>query len=159
MQPCSGDLNRRIDLKGKDGFFRELSTGINELLETLSQVFGEIAGVMGTIAEGDMTQAMTGEYSGMFADVKNDINKTRGQSGGDHFPIARCYKPGKYSIRRDYLGQHQPLNTVQSSKPSALEETASSMEELTSTVRNNADNSQQANQVAVTARQTAERGG
>ncbi len=42
---------------------------------------------------------------------------------------------------------------------SSLQETASSMEELTSTVRDNADNAQQANQVAASARQLAERGG
>jgi methyl-accepting chemotaxis protein len=42
---------------------------------------------------------------------------------------------------------------------SSLEETASSMEEMTSTVRQNADNAGQANQLAVAARDQAEKGG
>ncbi|WP_426190790.1 methyl-accepting chemotaxis protein [Massilia sp. DWR3-1-1] len=42
---------------------------------------------------------------------------------------------------------------------SALEETASSMEELTSTVKFNADNARQANQLAISASQVASRGG
>ena len=42
---------------------------------------------------------------------------------------------------------------------SSLEETAASMEELTSTVKNNAENAQQENQLASTARETAELGG
>jgi len=42
---------------------------------------------------------------------------------------------------------------------SSLEETASSMEEMTSAVKNNADNAAQANQLAVAARDQAERGG
>jgi methyl-accepting chemotaxis protein len=42
---------------------------------------------------------------------------------------------------------------------SSLEETASSMEELTGTVRQNADNAKQANQLAVVAREKAESGG
>ncbi|MEO6185110.1 MAG: methyl-accepting chemotaxis protein, partial [Steroidobacteraceae bacterium] len=42
---------------------------------------------------------------------------------------------------------------------SSLEETASSMEEMTSTVKQNADNAGQANQLAVAARDQAERGG
>lgn len=42
---------------------------------------------------------------------------------------------------------------------SSLEETASSMEELTSTVKQNADNAGQANQLAMAARQQAEKGG
>jgi methyl-accepting chemotaxis protein len=42
---------------------------------------------------------------------------------------------------------------------SSLEETASSMEEMTATVKNNADNAAQANQLAAAAREQAERGG
>ncbi len=42
---------------------------------------------------------------------------------------------------------------------SSLEETASSMEEMTSTVRQTADNAGQANQLAIAARQQAEKGG
>ena len=41
----------------------------------------------------------------------------------------------------------------------ALEETASSMEQMTATVKQNADNARQANQLAVGAREQAERGG
>jgi len=42
---------------------------------------------------------------------------------------------------------------------SSLEETASSMEEMTTTVKQNADNAGQANQLAIAARDQAERGG
>jgi methyl-accepting chemotaxis protein len=42
---------------------------------------------------------------------------------------------------------------------SSLEETASSMEQMTATVKNNADNAAQANQLAAAAREQAERGG
>jgi methyl-accepting chemotaxis protein len=42
---------------------------------------------------------------------------------------------------------------------SSLEETASSMEQMTSTVKQNADNAGQANQLAIAARDQAERGG
>src|SRR5690606_32441674 len=41
----------------------------------------------------------------------------------------------------------------------ALEETASSMEQMTATVKQNADNARQANQLAVGAREQAEKGG
>ncbi len=42
---------------------------------------------------------------------------------------------------------------------SSLEETASSMEEMTSTVKQNAENAGQANQLALAAREQAEKGG
>ncbi|MDP1976293.1 PAS domain-containing methyl-accepting chemotaxis protein [Undibacterium sp.] len=45
------------------------------------------------------------------------------------------------------------------SQASSLEETASSMEELTSTVKQNAENSREASQIVVTTAKTAEKGG
>lgn len=51
------------------------------------------------------------------------------------------------------------LSSRTESQASSLEETASSMEELTSTVRQNADNARQANQLVITASESAVRGG
>lgn len=51
------------------------------------------------------------------------------------------------------------LSTRTTQQAAALEDTASSMEELTSTVSQNADNARQASQLAATAAQAAQRGG
>lgn len=53
----------------------------------------------------------------------------------------------------------QDLSQRTSEQASALEETSSAMEEMTSTVKQNADNAKQANQLAVAARDVAEKGG
>ncbi len=51
------------------------------------------------------------------------------------------------------------LSSRTEQQASALQETASTMEQLSATVRNNADNAQQANQLALAACHVAERGG
>jgi methyl-accepting chemotaxis protein len=51
------------------------------------------------------------------------------------------------------------LSTGSQEQASSLEETAASLEEITGTVKQNADNARQANQLAVGARDTAEKGG
>ncbi|WP_319004549.1 methyl-accepting chemotaxis protein [Methylobacillus caricis] len=51
------------------------------------------------------------------------------------------------------------LSSRTESQASSLEETASSMEELTSTVRQNADNARQANQLVISASESAVKGG
>ena len=56
-------------------------------------------------------------------------------------------------------GGNQNLSSRTEQQASSLQETASSLEQLTATVRNNADNARQANQVATGARATAQRGG
>ncbi|MFC1684330.1 nitrate- and nitrite sensing domain-containing protein [Pseudomonadota bacterium] len=154
----SGDLRQRIDLDGKSGFFRELSVGINELLDTLGLVFEDIAGVMGAMAKGDLTHDISRDYQGMFAEVKDDINKTQGNLG----EIVGQLRESVDSINTaadEIASGNTNLSQRTEEQASSLEETASSMEELTSTVKNNADNSQQANQVAASAQQLAERGG
>lgn len=54
---------------------------------------------------------------------------------------------------------NQDLSSRTEEQASSLEQTASSMEELTSIVRNNADNAQQANQLAMSASEVARKGG
>ncbi len=154
----AGDLSRRIDLNGKDGFFRELSSGINELLNTLGQVFEEVADVMGTIAKGDMTKAMTGDYKGQFAGMKTDINTTR-ENLEEIISQLRDSAAQIHTSSEEITAGNTSLSNRTEQQASALEETASSMEELTSTVKNNSDNAQQANKLAATARETAEHGG
>ena len=53
----------------------------------------------------------------------------------------------------------EQLSSGAQEQASSLEETAASLEEMTSTVKQNADNARQANQMAVSARGTAEQGG
>jgi methyl-accepting chemotaxis protein len=154
----NGDLSRRIDLDNKQGFFRELSSGINDLIETLSTVFGDIASVMATIAQGDLTQSMSGNYSGLFADVKEDINGTRSNLA-DIITELRQAAEHINSSSEEIAAGNNSLSARTEQQASALEETASSMQELTSAVKNNADNAQQANQVAAAAQKTAQHGG
>ena len=53
----------------------------------------------------------------------------------------------------------EQLSSGAQEQASSLEETAASLEQITSTVRQNADNARQANQMAVSARNEAEKGG
>lgn len=154
----TGDLDRRIDLQGKEGFFRGLAEGINSLIAAVSDVFDEIAQVMGHMAEGDLTKPMAGDYQGDFAKVKENINSTLVNLK----QIVAKILEGVDTISTaadEIASGNTNLSARTEQQASSLEETASSMEELTSTVKNNADNAQQANQVASSARQLAERGG
>ncbi len=108
-----GTLNRRIPLEGKSGFLKNLSTGINDLVENVASVVSQVKHAAAEISRGadEISQGNT-----------NLSQRTEEQA-------------------------------------SSLEETASSMEQMTSTVKQNADNAGQANQLAVAARDQAERGG
>jgi methyl-accepting chemotaxis protein len=154
----AGDLGRRISMENKEGFYERLGGGINQLLDTLDNVFKEIAVVMGRLARGDLSHPIDRDYQGMFAMVKEDINESLvnlkelvGRLGHSTDLIT--------TSSGEIAAGNSNLSSRTEQQASALQETASTMEELTSTVRHNAENAQQANQLAAGAGQVAERGG
>jgi methyl-accepting chemotaxis protein len=154
----SGDLDSRLATQGKDGFFLQLSQGINRLLDRLSSVFKDISHVMSDIAEGDLRNNITTEYQGAFDLVKQNINQS---VRNIEMTVS------KLSDISDQVGSaaveistgNNNLSSRTEQQAANLEQTAASMEQLTSTVKNNADNAQQANQVAASTRIAAEEGG
>ncbi|HEB95354.1 MAG TPA: PAS domain S-box protein [Sedimenticola thiotaurini] len=154
----AGDLGRRIRLEDKEGFYRRLGSGVNELLDTLGMVFDDIASVMGRLARGDLSRPIERDYQGMFAMVKDDINESL-QHLKEMVIRLRNAADEVNTASNEIAAGNNNLSARTEQQANSLEETASSMEELTSTVKNNADNAQQANQLAASARETAERGG
>ncbi len=71
-----GDLSQRIPLEGKSGPIEVLCHGVNVLMETTSVIFDDVGRVFGALAEGDLSQRITRDYSGTFAQVKDDANAT-----------------------------------------------------------------------------------
>ncbi|MEI7609172.1 MAG: HAMP domain-containing protein [Rhodospirillaceae bacterium] len=72
----NGDLSSRVDLAGKDGFYRTMSEGINRLTDTVEAAISDIARVIKALARGDLSQRITKDYQGAFDGLKNDINAT-----------------------------------------------------------------------------------
>jgi methyl-accepting chemotaxis protein len=110
------------------------------------------------MAAGDLTQPLKGAYRGSFDNLKQNVNSTlsdlREILGQLHESI------GEMRTTADEISSgNTNLSFRTEQQASNLQETASSIEELTSTVRNNADNAQQANHLAANARGKAEQGG
>ena len=153
-----GDLGQRIALQGKSGFFSRLGSGINDLIDSIEEVFGEIAETMQRMADGDMSTPISRDYSGTFETVKNNVNETLDKLK-EMVTRLRDTSDDIKTAADEIASGNNSLSARTEQQASSLEETASSMEELTSTVRNNADNAQQARQLANSARNDAEHGG
>ncbi|MDH5570272.1 MAG: methyl-accepting chemotaxis protein [Gammaproteobacteria bacterium] len=153
-----GDLEQRISLEGKDGFFKQLAEGINQLIGVVGEAFEDISGVMESMAGGDLTNTITKDYSGTYGVVKENINATINKLSELMGKIRESSEFIRNSSEEISAGNNN-LSQRAEQQASTLEETASSMEELTSTVKNNADNAVQANQLAVGTRDLAEKGG
>ena len=154
----NGQLGERISLGDKQGFFRRLADGINELVEVTDNVFRDIADSMGQMAKGDLTKSIERDYKGAFGKVRDDVNSTIANIAN----TVRELRDATDAIgtgASEISSGNTNLSSRTEQQAASLEETAASMEQLTSTVRNNADNAQQANTVAANASQLAVRGG
>ncbi len=154
----AGELSERVSMVGKVGFFKHLALGVNALLDDLSSVFGDLSNTLGAMSEGDMTKPVLHDYKGEFGRIKDNLNSTLVQVS----KIVSELREATDSVNvasNEISSGNSNLSSRTEQQASSLEETAASMEELTSTVRNNADNAQQANQVAANARLQAEKGG
>lgn len=153
-----GDLDRRIDVNRYSGFMKNLSEGVNQLIDAVVQPIREGRRVIQALATGDLRDSMTGEFDGEFAALRDAINQSignlRGMVGDINTAVANIN-----TAAQEIAQGNADLSQRTEEQASSLEETASSMEELTGTVRQNADNARQANQLAHAAEEQAARGG
>ncbi|HSC70793.1 MAG TPA: MCP four helix bundle domain-containing protein, partial [Candidatus Methylomirabilis sp.] len=109
-------------------------------------------------ATGDLTVRValdSGDELGQMGQALNQMMERFQASMGEVQQAARQLATAAQQLA---VGSTQ-LSSGAQEQASSLEETAASLEEMTSTVKQNADNARQANQLAVSARDTAEKGG
>jgi methyl-accepting chemotaxis protein len=155
---AEGDLSGRVEESGKEGFFLSASQQLNRLTANLQTMAGELAEVMGAMAEGDLSRSVRGDYRGVFGQLKGAAN---GMSDRLRDFAGRLTETASavHSASSEISTGSQDLASRTESQAASIEETAASMHEITTTVKQNADNAQAANQLAVAARDTAEKGG
>ena len=155
---AAGQLDERLEPEQFDGFARNVASGINDLLDAMVNPMQATNVVVKSLAEGDLTNMMDGEYQGQFADLQTAVN----DSVSNLLEIVteiRGTADNIGSSAGELSRGNADLSQRTEEMASSLEETASSMEEMTGTVRQNADNARQANQLAAGAREQAEKGG
>lgn len=66
----NGNLSQRIPMQGKTGQVAALCEGINSVMETTSVICSDMGRVFRALSVGDLSQRITTDYSGVFAEVK-----------------------------------------------------------------------------------------
>jgi len=157
-QALKGDLTNRIDMQGKEGFYKFLSQGINDLVDVSERVINDTIRVLSALSQGDLTQKIDEEYQGAFEKLKTDANDTIDKLTDIVSKIKES--SGLVNSAASEISQgNLNLSSRTEAQASSLEETSASMTEMTSTVQNNAENSKQAKALANNSRQQAETGG
>ncbi len=78
----NGDLEQRIPLDGKVGQIRILCEGVNDLMENTATVFTDIQRIFSHLSAGNLSERITRDYAGSFAQIKDDANATSDKLAG-----------------------------------------------------------------------------
>ncbi|KQQ75839.1 chemotaxis protein [Xanthomonas sp. Leaf131] len=155
---ANGDFTARGNAEQFQFDFRIMVESLNHLMATADGNLQSLSGLLQSIAAGDLTARMSGQYQGVFAQMRDDANATAEQ-------LASIV--GRIQLAANAIGSasgeiasgNQDLSQRTEQQAANLEETAASMEELTSTVKQNAEHASQANQLAIGAAAVASQGG
>ncbi len=154
----NGDFTKRINVEGKEGFYKQLTDGMNRLLEVSAVGLEEVVRVLGALANGNLTEKITNEYHGTFGKLKDYSNNTV-EKLTDIITEVRRSTEALVSAAEEVSSTAQSLSQSSSEQAASVEETSASLEEMSANINQNADNAKQTNAIATKAATDAVQGG
>ncbi|MGH8138998.1 MAG: methyl-accepting chemotaxis protein [Steroidobacteraceae bacterium] len=153
-----GHLDGRLATEGKSGFARQLADSVNRLIENVAGMVSGVGDLVAGANGGDLTQRIAVEgRTGLEREIGSGVNELVGEMAAMVVKVKNAAELVARSAAEISQGSVS-LSERTTDQAASLEETAASMEEMTGTVRQNAHNAHQANQLAIDARQRAENG-
>ena len=114
-----GDFSRKMDLNGKAGYTRTLSELLNQLSDTVDNAFKDTIRVDEALADGDLSQKITKDYSGAYEQVKVSVNTTVDSLtrivGEIREVVDAAANRGDFSVKLDVASKHgyaKPLSEL-----------------------------------------------
>jgi methyl-accepting chemotaxis protein len=142
-----GDFSRRVPVAGKPDALQRIAEGMNEINALVENAVGEFATVVGGLAEGDLTQRMTGNYRGRLAELKSSLNMALAHLGDTVATIqGTAGNVARAATEIDAGAGDLAARTEQTA--ANLEETAATTEQLAASVKQSAGRSREATELA-----------
>jgi len=152
-----GKLCTRAEAAAHHGEFRKVIEGVNNTLDAVVRPICEATECLKEMAEGNLDVAVTGDYQGEHAIIKDALNTTLVSM--DEILRQVFMAIDQVAIGTQQVsGSSQDLSQGAAESASAMSEIASSMQEMNSQTKKNAENAMQASSLAVQAKANAVRG-
>jgi methyl-accepting chemotaxis protein len=151
----AGDFSQRVPLEGKEGVIRNLAQAMNNMCDNIGKVMDDLVGMMGSLAEGDLTKRIEADYQGAFGTLKNSANATAAKLSETVAEITASAKEVS-NAAAEISTSTTDLSQRTEEQAAGLEETSATLESISQTVRKNADNAQRANEFVSSMRKVAD---
>ncbi|WP_037152945.1 methyl-accepting chemotaxis protein [Rhizobium freirei] len=155
---AAGDFSRRIDKDYGDANLNRFATNVNELLVSVDVGIGEVRRVIASLAEGDLTQSMKGEFQGAFAELQQNVNATLATLKSTMREVRET--TGSINSNTNELRHaSDDLSKRTEQQAAALEETSAALDQITSVVQNSTERAREASVMVGEAKEDAARSG
>jgi len=154
----AGDFSRRVETEFPDPELNGLAASVNNLVSNVDRGIEETGRVLTALAHTDLTVRMQGEYEGAFAKLKADTNAV----GDTLSEVVTRLKDTSRALKTatgEILSGANDLSERTTKQAATIEETSAAMEQLASTVAQNATRARDASVNAGDVTRTAEEGG
>ncbi|USH05235.1 HAMP domain-containing protein [Grimontia kaedaensis] len=153
-----GDFSIQLSLDGKHGFHKNLVKGLNGLTTNTDAALADMQRILGSMARGDLTERIDKDYHGRFAQLKIDANSTIERLTQVIGNIRHAASTISNSSNEIASG-NRDLSQRTEDQATSLQETAASMDTMTDTVKQSAENAMSANKLSDEAVDKAREGG
>ena len=153
----AGDFSKRVTAEFPDAELNALAASVNSLVETVDGGLSETSTVLAAMARAELTERVTGSYSGAFGKLKDDTNAVAEKLSeivGQLQEMSRTLKNATGEI----LSGANDLSERTTKQAATIEETSAAMEQLATTVLQNAQRAADASTNASTVARAAEEG-
>ena len=154
----AGDFSKRVHAQFPDPELNALAASVNNLVETVDRGIGETGQVLAALADTNLTKRMAGDYQGSFAKLKADTNAVADKLT-DVVTQLRSTSRTLKTATGEILSGANDLSERTTKQAATIEETSAAMEQLASTVAENARMAEDANGKAQSVSQSAAQSG
>ena len=153
-----GDFSRRIEEQFADAEIARIAGNFNRMVDSVATGLGDAGGVLGALAQTDLTHRMSGDYRGAFAQLQHDINAVGDQFSDIVGGLQRTSRSLKVATSEILSGANDLADRT-TRQAANIEQTSAAVEQLTTAVQDNAKRAGTASQKALAVSARANQGG
>ena len=155
---AAGDFSSRITKDYQNEDLNRFARSVNELVAGVEEGIAETRRVIGSLAEGDLTQSMEGNFRGAFAELQQNVNATLATLQRTMRDVRTATdaingNSGELRTASDDLSKRTEQQAA------ALEETSAALDEITVAVRNSTERANEASVMVGEATHSAKQSG
>ncbi|WP_248445991.1 methyl-accepting chemotaxis protein [Sinorhizobium meliloti] len=151
---AAGDFTRRISKDYDNDDLNRFAASVNELVNSVDTGIAETRRVIASLATGDLTQSMKGQFQGAFAELQTNVNDTL-QTLQKTLREVRMTTDSINGNSTELRSAADDLSKRTEQQAAALEETAAALDEITAAVRNSTERAQEATVMVTEAKDSA----